>query len=135
MSIPFESVVVALLTGIFGYAIAWFNNRSRIKAEERQRKEGQYYGFIGELIKCKSNDRTHEYSKDTMAELTQQVYLVGSVDVIKAMNDFLAIMKGERSNDHQDQVYASLLKAMREDLYGHKGGVSFPDEIRLTVFQ
>ena len=66
MSIPFESVVVALLTGIFGYAIAWFNNRSRIKAEERQRKEGQYYGFIGELIKCKSNDRNPMW-RDTVA--------------------------------------------------------------------
>lgn len=135
MSMPFESVVVALLTGTFGYLIAWFNNRSKIKSEERQRKEGQYYGFIGELIKCKSNDGTREYSKDTMAELTQQVYLIGSVDVIKAMDDFLAIMKGERLKDHQGRVYASLLKAMRKDLYGRKGVIDFPDEIRLTVFQ
>ena len=125
------STIGALISGVFAFVVSRSNNRNQIKQDERNRREAQYFGLIGELVKFKeSNSNQAEISA-----FAQQGYLVGDPMVVRALDDYLTKVKAGASADVQNILYSRLLQAMRADLYGGKVNSGFPPKVELTVFR
>lgn len=134
-AIGFMSAAIVAIIGLFGSAITiMLNKKSERKIELRKIKENQYVEFLASIAEFKianSNER-HEINK-LLSSRIQTIYLIGSIDVQKALGDFLNIFTmGTIENDEQSKLYGILIKAMKKDLYGrHKISV---DSITYTVF-
>ena len=125
------STMGALISGVFAFVVSRSNNRNLIKQDERNRREAQYFGLIGELVKFKESNS----NQPEISAFAQQGYLVGDPMVVRALDDYLTRVKAGASADVQNTLYSRLLQAMRADLYGDKVNSGFPPKVELTVFR
>ena len=126
------AIVAACVSGLFAVLAARSNAKGQLKVQARARKEDQYYRMIDALVKLKSG----KGDEGELSSLIQQVYLVGSADVVRALNSYLEILTGDtgKSRSEQEKLYSALLKAMRIDLYGRRRSCGFPDKVALAIF-
>lgn len=134
-TIGFMSATIVAVIGLFGSALTiMINKRSERKVELRKIKENQYIEFLGSIAEAKianANER-HEINR-LLSSRIQTIYLVGNMDVQKALHSFLNIFtSGKVTPDEQNKLYADLIIAMKKDLYGKREGSL--NSISFTIF-
>ena len=92
-TIGFMSATIVAVIGLFGSALTiMIYKRSERKVELRKIKENQYIEFLGSIAEAKianANER-HEINR-LLSSRIQTIYLVGNMDVQKALHSFLNI--------------------------------------------
>lgn len=134
-TIGFISAAFVAGIGLFGSVLTFvLNKRSERKIELRKIKEMQYIEFLGSLAEAKvANDDEKHKIYVRLSSRIQTIYLIGSKDVQKSLENFLNYFTGKKGNaNEQDKLYAELIKAMKKDLYG-KTDASL-ETISFTVF-
>ena len=134
-TIGFMSATIVAVIGLFGSALTiMIYKRSERKVELRKIKENQYIEFLGSIAEAKianANER-HEINR-LLSSRIQTIYLVGNMDVQKALHSFLNIFtSGKVTPDEQNKLYADLIIAMKKDLYGKREGSL--NSISFTIF-
>ena len=129
------SATVVAVIGLFGSALTiMLNKRSERRVELRKIKENQYIEFLRSLAEAKLINNDRESVNKLLSARIQTIYLIGNKEVQKALADFLDIFtKGGTSVEVQDKKYASLVKAMKKDLYGENE--ESLDRISFVVFK
>lgn len=127
------SAAIVAGIGLFGSTLTIIlNKRSERKVELRKIKESQYVDFLESLAEAKvSNSEERHKINLLLSSRVQTIYLVGSKEVQEALQGFLNIFFGGNKNE-QDKLYATLIKAMKKDLYGKKE--KSLDLISFTIF-
>ena len=114
--IPSASVVVPLVVGI----VLWgLNERSKLKWEERTRKEKRYQGFLESIHGFYVTSQDEKQKEKFLQEL-KLAWLYCPDDVIKAGNTFLGtVATGAQSSDEvKERALAEFEIALRRDLHG-----------------
>jgi len=119
--VPVVGVALAVISAGLSY---FFAKRKQIHADECRLKEKYYI----DLIQALSNlviENSSENALNQLADVYNQLLLVGSSDVISAFITFKNYVNSpdrEHSNDQEhDILLTELIMHMRRDLYKNKG--------------
>ncbi|MCM1065738.1 MAG: hypothetical protein NC420_14990 [Eubacterium sp.] len=129
------SACIVAIIGLFGSALTLvLNKRHERKVELRKIKESQYIDFLGSLAEAKIAKEDERYKINRLLSArVQTIYLIGSEEVQKALSAFFEIFSVEKIEPNkQDILYATLVEAMKKDLYGKKS--KSLESISFTVF-
>lgn len=67
------------------------------------------------MAKIADNEEIHKINMQLSSRI-QNIYLVGSKSVQKALSEFLLVFKQETNKEKQDKLYAELILQMKLDL-------------------
>lgn len=125
-----STLVSAAIAHYSGYKNALLSYNNTQQEKEQQRKAEHYSNLVREFMLF----RAGADNCDELAALVQQTYLLGSSNVVRATDDFLKYLMGDVAEaGRQNEMYARLFKAMREDL-GVNSSNDYPDSLALTLF-
>lgn len=137
-----DTIIVAVIGAVVSVFTVVAGKIYETKVELRKIKEEQYIGFLSNLISLRrASDNEEKTVKDEELSIkVQTIYLVGSVGVQKALNEYLEIFKVNNQSIAQDERYGRLIQEMKIDLYGRKffflpKRFRSIDKIQLTVFK
>ncbi len=93
------------------------------------------------MAQIADNEEIHKINMQLSSRI-QNIYLVGSKSVQKALSEFLLVFKQETNKEKQDKLYAELILQMKLDLYRRKAIKEYftrkadisLDKIEFTVF-
>ena len=128
-------ILVAAITALVSVFIYVLGRRSDRVAKNMSLKESRYIGFLEAMIASRAGEpRQNELNKTL-----QVIYLIGSVDVVETTKAFISFLVDSSGNSRtqdakQDELYAKMLQAMKEDLYGKCASKDYPNSLGLTVF-
>ena len=138
-----ETIIVAVIGAVVSIFTLVIGKIYETKVELRKIKEEQYIGFLSNLVRVRKSIDVGQKAiaeEEDLSVKTQIIYLVGSVRVQEALNEYLEIFKPNNEKIAQDERYGKLIQEMKVDLYGRKLWI-LPkrfrslDKIQLTLFK
>lgn len=131
------SALVVSGVGLLGSAITILITKKKEQRIHLQEiKEKQYVEFLESIADVKSESiKDKEVILRLLSARIQSIYLVGDINVQKALKEYLSIFQDTNvSGSEQSVLYANLISAMKRDLYGEKSSESL-ESINLTIFR
>lgn len=128
-----SEVIIAVVGALVSVSVLYLGKREDRKAKEREIKERKYVGFLEALIGWKASGE----GGDEVSRTLQAIYLVGDKEVVRKTSDLISSLENQEklSKACQDDLYTTMIYAMKKDLYHVKSGRNHPDRIGLTVFK
>ena len=114
------SALVVSGVGLLGSAITILITKKKEQRIHLQEiKEKQYVEFLESIADVKSEGiKDKEVILRLLSARIQSIYLVGDINVQKALKEYLSIFQDTNvSGSEQSVLYANLISAMKRDLY------------------
>lgn len=114
------SLILAIISASLSY---YFAQKLQINAGERALKEKYYQAYINAVSKV-AIDNNSQKAKEEFANEHNRLILIGSSAVVSLAMEFHNYIRVGNSADftieRHDELLTTLVKAMRNDLYGSK---------------